>query len=290
MARVGSVLLIVALFVAIGWVARENPAGDRVDADWAARHDTQLRRILNLPGSMRLEFKEATQGPAPDYQQVKFEIVAGHRRQAFELTVSRDGRRVLYDRLYELDDPFRALREQIQLENVPARGPADAPLTIVEYSDYTCGYCRRFFETLEEPLFERYGSQVRLVIKQFPLTGLRSWSEEASLAAACAFRQGSEPFWGLHEKLFLEAPRLEKGRPVLLELGKQAGVDLPAFERCLDRGDALAEVARDRAEGDRLGVEGTPTFFVNGRPIPGLMAAEDFFAIVDEELAAARAR
>lgn len=188
----------------------------------------------------------------------------------------------------ERNDPYQQTRDRISLENVPARGPADAPVTIIEYSDYTCVYCRRFFETQEGPLFERYRGKLRLVYKNFPLTGLRSWSEDAALAGACAFRQGNDQFWALHEKLFHEAPRLREGRPLYRALARDAGLDLPAFTTCLDNRAALADVTRDVEEGDRLGVNGTPTFYVNGRPVEGLIPAGRFFQVVDEALAAAR--
>src|SRR3972149_4458421 len=199
------------------------------------------------------------------------------------------GRRLPYDRVSRLDDPFRANREKINEENAPARGPAEAPVTIVEYSDYTCGYCRQFFEQRGEPLFERYGGRVRFVYKHFPLVGLRAWSEDAALAGACAYRQGNDRFWALHSTLFQSPARLKQGAPALVGLARDAGLDVPAFKMCLEKRETQADVQRDVAEGDALNVQGTPTFYVNGRPIEGLVPAEEFFAIVDGELAAARA-
>lgn len=291
MARIGGVILIVGLLVAVGWVARHDSAADKagaeINGEWAAAHQAELRRALNLPEDIALEFKAVAESPVRDYRLLKFELVAGPRRRPLQLYVSHDGRRLLYDRVYELDDPFRANREKINAGKAPARGPADAPLTIVEYSDYTCGYCRGFFEQMEEPLFERYGADVRLVYKHFPLTGLRAWSEDAALAGACAYRQGNDRFWALHGRLFRSPARLKAGPEALAGLAQEAGLDVPAFKACLEQREALPEVTADIAEGDRLNVQGTPTFFVNGRPIEGLLPAGEFFAILDEELAAA---
>ena len=293
MARIGGGILIVGLLAAVGWVARHDSAADKAGAEitgeWVVAHQAELRRALNLPGFVELEFKEVGQSSAPDYRLLKFELVAGERRRPLQLYVSHDGRRLLYDRVYELDDPFRANREKINEENAPARGPAEAPVTIVEYSDYTCGYCRQFFEKMEGPLFERYGDRVRFVYKHFPLVGLRAWSEDAALAGACAYRQGNDRFWALHSTLFQSPARLKQGAPALVGLARDAGLDVPAFKMCLEKRETQADVQRDVAEGDALNVQGTPTFYVNGRPIEGLVPAEEFFAIVDEELAAARA-
>ncbi len=290
MARIGSVVLIIGLLVAVGWMARHDSAAGKaaeINSEWASAHQAELRRALNLPGFVELNFKEVGESSVADYRLLKFELVAGERRRPLQLYVSHDGRRLLYDRVYELDDPFRGNREKIDLASAPARGPADAPVTIVEYSDYTCGFCRRFFEQMEEPLFERYGGRMRFVYKHFPLVGLRAWSEDAALAGACAYRQGNDRFWALHPKLFQSPARLKERAPALTELAREAGLDVPAFKMCLEKRETQAEVQRDVAEGDALGVEGTPTFYVNGRPIEGLVPAEDFLAIVDEELAAA---
>src|SRR3990172_8261541 len=121
MARIGGGVFNGGLLAAVGWVARRAPAA------------AQGRGGKTGGGGYRV---------------MKLELVAGERRRPLQLYVSHDGRRLLYDRVYELDDPFRANREKINEENAPARGPAEAPVTIVEYSDYTCGYCRQFFEKM----------------------------------------------------------------------------------------------------------------------------------------------
>lgn len=289
MSRFGSIVLVLGLLLGIAWAARQG-AGGELGAGWAAAHESQLRRILNVPGTWRLHFKQARDIASEEFAVVEFDVIDGDNRMPFELYVSRDGQRVFYDRrVYEIKEPFRSIREKIRLEGAPVRGPADAPVTIVEYSDYTCVYCRQFFDVLEEPLFERYGGKVRLVYKNFPLVGVRSWSEDAAVAAACAFREGNEDFWALHKQIFQEAPRLTEGRSVLLQLARRAGVNRPSFRQCLNQRDGLVDVARDMAEGESLGVEGTPAFFVNGRPLPGLLPPDSFFEVIDEELAVAEA-
>ncbi|MFQ5776998.1 MAG: DsbA family protein [Terriglobia bacterium] len=290
MSRFGSIVLALGLLLGIGWAGRQA-APVPLDAHWAARNESPLRRVLNLPAAWQLQFKQVRETPSEDYAAVVFDIVEGDERVPFELYVSRDGQRVFYDRrVYELAHPFQSIREQLHLEGAPTRGPADAPVTIVEFSDYTCGYCRQFFRTHEETLFKRYGSKIRLVYKHYPLVGVRSWSEGAALAAACAFREGNLNFWALHKRMFQSAGRLPQGRPVLLALARQAGLERRTFVECLDQRDGLADVARDITEGEYLGVQGTPTFFINGRPIPGLLSLESFFEVIDEELAVAEAR
>jgi predicted DsbA family dithiol-disulfide isomerase len=288
MRRVASTFVALVLLGSAALWAGRQPAPVSLDAHWAERYGGQLRRVLNLPPLVELQFKRARSGDAGHPAVAEFDAVVENDRYPLELTVSRDGNRLFYeDRVYRLADPFGNLRAQISLADAPARGPANAPLTIVEYADYTCVFCRRFALTLEQPLLERYAGRVRLVYKHFPLTEMRPHAEKVSLAAACAFQQGNEQFWAYHEKLFEQADHLRKGDATLLRLAQETGLDLPAFRRCLESRRGGDAVARDVSEGEALGIGGTPAFFFNGRPVYGLVRPEYFFYIADQELAAA---
>lgn len=286
MQRLGNIALVLGLLAGVVWAGRQ--ARGAVNAEWAARNDALLRRVMNVPRAVGLEFKQTRPAKEPGYTLAVFEVVQSHRRQEFALPVSQDGERLRYDgRLYPLADPFGPLRAQIALDNVPTRGLAEAPVTIVEFSDYTCVYCQQFFETYEQLLLDRYGNQVRIVYKNLPLGPARPGSEEAAAASACAFRQGNEQFWSFHDKLFASAKRLGEGPEVLREAAREAGVNTINFRQCLEERQGQVDVARDTEEASRLGVDATPSFFINGRPVPGLVPREYFFQIIEEELAAA---
>jgi protein-disulfide isomerase len=278
-------MLAFLLLVGVLWAGRQGGATS-LDGQWAERYGSEIRRVLNVPPSATLEFKQARPGPDNHYAVAVFAAHAGEDVYPLELTVSPDGQTLLYEgRTYALDDPFAANRAGIDLTDEPARGPAAAPATIVEYSDYTCSYCREFFLTQEERLLEQYEGRVRLVYKHFPLVELRPSAEDAAVAAACAYRQGNEAFWAYHRRLFEAAERLAEGRPLFLELAREAGLNVSSFARCVDERQGLFDVARDVAEGEELGIRGTPAFFVNGRPVLGLVPPEYFSYIIDQELA-----
>jgi predicted DsbA family dithiol-disulfide isomerase len=290
MNRIGGVVLVLALLAGVVWAARRGAPATEVDAGWMQRNEGPLRRILNLPAFVRLEYRGTERSKHPDFVQVKLDLATPQKREPFSLRVSRDGQRVLYEREYELADPFRELREGIRLEGAPALGPADAPLTVVEYVDYTCGYCRKFYLTLEKPLLEKYRDRVRFVYKAYPLAGLRAWSRDAALGAVCAHQQSPEKFWKLHDKFFLKTEKLSDGRAGVLALAREAGLDSAALDQCMAKPETVAAVQFDVEEGNRLGVQGTPSFFFNGRPVYGLLRPDYFFQIVEDELAAAQAR
>jgi len=298
--RLRGALLLVAVMAPVVFAptppvsgAPEGLAAEVLDAAWWARAQPFLRRILDIPREVELKLKEIRPAPVPAFREVTIELKSatrdsGQQVKSFVFYVSTDGTKLVVGQLYDLtQDPFASNRARIQLEHVPSLGPADARVTVLEYSDYTCPYCQRFFLTTGKPLLERYPGQVRYVYKYFPLVGLRAWSEDAALAAACAFRQSNAAFWALHEQLFTHVDRLSEGKDFLYTLVKPLPLDAKEFARCYEGRKALADVRRDFKEGESLGVQGTPTFFINGRPLHGLVPTKRFLEIVEEELAVA---
>lgn len=162
----------------------------------------------------------------------------------------------------------------------PARGPADAKVTLVAFLDYQCPFCGRDFRETY-PLIERhYGSKIRYVVRNFPLTTIHPYAEKAAEAAECARGQGH--FWPYHDWLFRHQDALEV--PKLKRYARRLGLDGVAFDRCLDRGRETAEIRRDIAAGTAAGVTGTPTFFVNGRRIVGAVPYATMATTIDAAL------
>jgi protein-disulfide isomerase len=174
------------------------------------------------------------------------------------------------------------VRTDVSAEGAPARGPATAPVTIVEFSDFHCPFCRQVLPTLTQ-LMARYGDKVRLVFRDYPIEQLHPGAMRAHGAARCAGDQGK--FWPYHDALYAKAPaRPEQFR----QIGQDTGLDLPAFEECLASNRHEAGILKDLEDGARAGVTGTPTFFINGRPLTGAQSLERFAQIIEDELARAR--
>lgn len=161
----------------------------------------------------------------------------------------------------------------------PSRGPADAPITIVEFSEYQCPFCGRVTPTLKA-LEQKYAGKVRLVFKDFPLAN-HLQAPKAAEAAHCAGDQGK--YWELHDRLFSNQQQLQ-----LADLKKYAGavgLDQAKFDQCLDSGKHAANVQADVDLGSQMGVQSTPTLYINGRIVTGAQPAAVFEAIIDDELA-----
>jgi len=165
----------------------------------------------------------------------------------------------------------------------PSVGNASAPVTIVEFSDYQCPYCGRVEPTIKR-LRATYGDKLRFVWKDFPLTQIHPQAFKAGEAAHCAGDQGK--YWELHDVLFNNQQALMPG-----DLKKHAadlGLNAEQFNQCLDSSKYGERVRDGVSEGGELGVNSTPTIFINGRRLSGAQPYEAFAAIIDEELARKR--
>jgi protein-disulfide isomerase len=167
----------------------------------------------------------------------------------------------------------------VDVDDDPAIGPEDAPIVMIEFSDFQCPYCGRFARETLHPLLEAYEGQVRFVYRDFPILG--PTSVDAALAAECA--EAQDAFWEYHDLLFENQSSL--GRELFIQLAGDSGLEVEQFTTCLDDKTYQSEVTADYAAAQRLGARGTPTFFINGRFVSGAMPLEYFAGIFDEELA-----
>jgi protein-disulfide isomerase len=170
----------------------------------------------------------------------------------------------------------RAPRSMLEPAKAPSKGPATAPVTIVEFTDFHCSHCQEVEAVLSQVL-SRY--PVRLVHRDLPLDAVHPRAREAHEAARCADAQGR--FWAYRDLLFAGAP---KSGTELKAAARSAGLDPDGFDRCVSGGAGRAAVEADTADAKRLGVKTTPTFFVNGRELEGPATLEAFAAAIQNEL------
>ena len=171
-------------------------------------------------------------------------------------------------------------RVKVSTEGDPSIGPEDAPVTIVEFSDYQCPYCQAWYEQTFDRLMANYPDQIRFVYRDLPLPG-HPESLPAAEAANCAGEQGG--YWKFHDALF--SGQYALGRTAFEQYAADQGLDIAAFTACLDDHHTQDEVKADAADATSLGLNGTPSFVINGRILVGALPFESFKAIIDEELA-----
>jgi len=160
------------------------------------------------------------------------------------------------------------------------KGNADAPVTIIEYSDYECPYCAKFALQTLPSINEQYiqTGKVKMIFKDFPLA-FHKKAQKASEAAQCAGEQGN--YYGMHDLLFSKGVA---GVAAYKEYAKELELDSNQFNKCLDSGKMEAKVKANMKEGQALGVKGTPAFFINGRQVTGAQPFSVFKEVIEEEL------
>jgi protein-disulfide isomerase len=169
-------------------------------------------------------------------------------------------------------------RFEVAVEGHPSLGPEDAPITIVEFSDYNCGFCRRFHQETFPALLAAFPDQVRFVYRDFPVTSQESFY--AAQAARCAGAQGD--YWGFHDLLFEGG--LTLGPEAYRAYAGQMGLDSEALMACVESGEFADSVEQDARFAAGLGVSGTPTFFINGIPMVGAQPLAQFQSVINFEL------
>jgi len=173
-------------------------------------------------------------------------------------------------------------RVDVPTEGFPSEGPDDAPIVIVEFSDFQCPFCTKWHNETYLPLMEEYPDQIKLVYRNFPLISIHPDAYLSAEAAMCAGDQGR--YWDYHEALFESVYGL--GTDALYQYAEDLGLEIDGFTLCLDEHKYKDFVRADMEYAMSIGVQSTPTFYVNGIPIVGAQPIQVFRSVIDDELAA----
>jgi predicted DsbA family dithiol-disulfide isomerase len=234
-----------------------EPTDGEVEAFFLGRMEPGQRRLDDMRGQMRSMLKTAQRSAA---------------REAFLARLrAQHGVEIM------LESP----RVDVAIDLGRLSGSADAPVHIVEFSDFECPYCRNAEKTIQA-VVAKYGGKVSLTYRDFPLTSIHPSAQSAAEASRCAADQ--DKFWAYHDRLFT-SPTLDVAR--LKDVAREIGLDQKKFDGCLDSGSKRAAVDADARAGRLAGVSGTPAFFINGIPLTGAQPAAAFEKIIDDELARA---
>jgi protein-disulfide isomerase len=214
---------------------------------------------------------------------------AGNASQDFPFLISKDGSKIVQGVIYDAaTNPFKPDLDKLKTEFQPSFGTPGATVVLVVFSDFECPHCKDEAVMLRQNLLGVYPTQVRLYFKDFPLESLHLWAKAAAIAGRCVLRQNASAFWEYHDWIFAHQAEIatpENLKDKVMEWAKGAkDIDALQLGRCMDTKATEAEVDKNIAEAKALGLNSTPTLFVNGRRIAQSIDWTNLRGIIDYEI------
>jgi protein-disulfide isomerase len=225
---------------------------------------------------------------APDpsgLRTAKVLLEKGTQKQMGSFLITADGKEIVEGEKSALSaDPWVETREHIDTRGAPAIGAADAPVTIVEYSDLECPFCRQEAQSIDQLMNEQPG-KLRVIFKYFPLVEIHPWSMQAAEAAVCVADQDPSQFWNFEKAVFEAQDQINPANAAgrLRDFALESGAKPAPYAACLANPATKAKIDASIANGKSVGVVSTPTLFVDGRLIPGAIAEDQLKLLVDHE-------
>jgi protein-disulfide isomerase len=203
--------------------------------------------------------------------ETNIDVVIEGNKQTVKFYVSKDGKFLFRGDLSDMTkDPLAETRAQIQMKDAPSVGDTNAPVTLVEYSDFECPVCKKLHDVLRAVL-PNYAGKVRLVFKDYPIEQIHPWARSAAIAGRCAYRQDPATFWKIYDLIYDNQEVISAANAwiKLSDYAAQSGLDGATFKTCMASPEPGAAIEASRANGQLLEVNSTPTVFVNGRRMVG---------------------
>lgn len=287
------ILLITTVFW-LGCSAQNSQPSGVSDPSLERKIELQLRSYFNIPPNVNVNIARRSTSEIPGYDKLDITMSLGSRSSTHQFLISKDNSTLVrWEKMDLNNDPMK----MIDLSGRPWRGNKDAKVVIVNYDDFQCPFCSRMHQTLFPNILKTYGDQVKIVYKDFPLTAIHPWAMHAAVNANCLAAQNNDAFWDFadyahanQKDLNADTSKTEtafaKLDQVTNEIGKKHGVDSEKLNTCMKQQSETA-VRASMLEGDKLGVESTPTLFINGEKVAGAFPEDELRLIIDRAVRAA---
>jgi protein-disulfide isomerase len=232
--------------------------------------EAYLRHLYAFGPNVQLTISTPKESEVPGLLETTVDLKDGENSQSAKLYVSKDGKYLVRGEVSDLTkDPLAETRALLQIKDAPSLGDPNAPVTLVEFSDFECPVCRSLHDVLRGML-PNY-PQVRVVFKDFPIESLHPWARTAALAGHCAYEQDPKAFWKMYDAIYDQQELISAANAwtKMTDFAEQAGLNAEAFRTCMASPEAGAALEASKANGQQLEVNSTPTVFVNGRRLVG---------------------
>lgn len=254
--------------------------------------EAYLRHVLMWPEAVEMTLGDPTPSPMPGYYQMMVRGTSGGRSQDETFYVSADSQIVIHGDIFNVKtNPFQADINLMKTDDQPFLGTPGAPVTVVEFSDFQCPFCKQESSVIRTQMMEAYPTGVQLFFMDYPLDASHPYARGAAILGRCVYRQNNASFWAYHDWMFAHQGELtaDNLREKVMEYAKgDKNLDTARLATCAASPEARQEVDRTIALGDSLKLTATPTVFVNGRRMVGTVPIGDLKMVVDHEIAYAK--
>jgi protein-disulfide isomerase len=282
--------ILVLVLVCLGCSAQLAPPSPEL----TAKIERQVRATYSVPASVKVIIGQLRPSDFPNYDAVTITIDGGEKKSTYEFLISKDGKTLA--RLTKMDltkDPYAENMKKIDVSGRPSRGNKNAKVVVVNFDDFQCPFCSRMHQTLFPELLKEYGDRVQFVYKDYPLSEIHPWAIHAAVDANCLAAQNNDAYWDFADHIHANQREVssEKGRDaqfaaldrLTLEQGQKHNLDQTKLQACVKaQNEDAIKASMHEAEG--VGVNATPTLFVNGEEMDGALPVGELRAALDSAL------
>jgi protein-disulfide isomerase len=281
-------LIFVLAIVCLGCSAQSAPP------EQLQRIEREVRSYYSIPPNVKITIGPLRASDFPNYDALTINMDGNGKKQDYEFLLAKDGKTLL--RMTKLDiskDPYAETMNKISLDGRPVRGSKDAKVKIVNFDDFECPFCSRMHQTLFPEILKEYGDRVQFVYKDFPLSEIHPWAMHAAVDANCLATQNGDAYWDFADYIHANQHEVsaEKTRDaqfaaldrLTTDQGQKHNLNQTQLQSCIKAQNEDAIKASVK-EGESVGVNATPTLFVNGQEMDGALPIGDVRAALDRAL------
>jgi len=280
--------VLVLVLVCLGCSAQSAPS------EQALRIERRVRVYYSIPASVKITVGPLRPSEFPNYDALTINIEGPSKKVDYDFLLSKDRKTLIRTTRMDLTtDPYVETMRKINVSGRPIRGNKSAKVVVVNYDDFECPFCSRMHQTLFPGLLKEYGDRVEFVYKDYPLSEIHPWAMHAAVDANCLAAQNNDAYWDLADYIHANQHEVsgEKTREaqfaaldrLTTQQGQKYNLDAAKLQACIKTQDESAVKASMR-EGDSVGVQATPTLFINGAEMDGALPVADVRAALDRAL------
>jgi protein-disulfide isomerase len=289
-----------ALVLVAGCHAQQSPQGTPVSSDVQQRVTTQVRQSFNVPPDVNVAIGNEQPSEFAGYDKLPITFSRGERVTTVDFLLSKDQKTLVRLEKYDLSKVLLAseIAKKIDSEGRPFKGNPDAKVTIVNFDDFQCPFCARMHQELFPGIFDQYKDKVKIVYKDYPLVSIHPWAMHAAVDANCIATQASakkdySTYWDFADRVHSSQQTIGASHDantasaevdkIAREVAGKHGLEINALNACIAKQDK-SDVEKSMAEGDQLGVNSTPTLFINGQKLEGALPEDMVKQAIDQAL------